>query len=245
MQADEMEKNLKEQFSLLLKLQAVDVKIDELEAARAECPVKIEAAKNEVEQKKQSRTDAKNRLAELQKSRKMMELEMESDNNTMKKNQTQLYELKSNEAYLAMQNEIAGLKEKVGRIEEEIIKNLMDEDVCRQAISESEGSVKQAEENLVRVEKQCADEIKVIEQKIAEEKTRQAEISGGIDEKLVADYKKLRENKGGEVIVRIINDNICSSCNINIRPQLLIEVSKYKKLVCCESCGRVLFKEDL
>ena len=46
-------------------------------------------------------------------------------------------------------------------------------------------------------------------------------------------------NKSGKAVA-FVEKNSCSGCGVNLRPQLIIEIKRGKKIISCENCGRLL-----
>ncbi|MDD5628131.1 MAG: C4-type zinc ribbon domain-containing protein, partial [Elusimicrobia bacterium] len=56
-------------------------------------------------------------------------------------------------------------------------------------------------------------------------------------------YSHARMRGKTDAIVPVDGGN-CSACRINLAPQMIIEVTKAKALVTCESCQRILYKPE-
>ena len=56
-------------------------------------------------------------------------------------------------------------------------------------------------------------------------------------------YLKLLRNGKGVAIARA-EDNICLGCDMNIPPQLSLEIRKGTELVQCPQCYRILYNEE-
>ena len=57
-------------------------------------------------------------------------------------------------------------------------------------------------------------------------------------------YNHIRGRGKSDAVVPIVSGH-CGSCQINLTPGLILEVSKLKTLVTCESCQRILYKPEL
>jgi predicted nucleic acid-binding Zn-ribbon protein len=53
----------------------------------------------------------------------------------------------------------------------------------------------------------------------------------------------LLKNKAGLAVVPVRNE-VCGGCNMNIMPQLFVEIKKNEELHRCPQCGRFLFAEN-
>ena len=76
----------------------------------------------------------------------------------------------------------------------------------------------------------------------AEVRQRQAQ-EKEIPRELLIKYRMLLEKRHGVAVARVIN-GVCQACNMNIRPQLYIELQKQDSLIACPNCNRILFWEN-
>lgn len=63
-----------------------------------------------------------------------------------------------------------------------------------------------------------------------------------VPQNLLAKYEKLREVRGGQVIVPVDGD-VCGGCRAELPPQLIIDLKSTDKLGVCDNCGRFLYAE--
>src|SRR4051812_2668701 len=97
---------LKEQFRKLQVLQAMDRQIQGWDRQRHELAEKTELSKAQVKQSQQSQAELKKAFETQQKSRGLLDLEVKSKQETIKKYNGQLGDLKTNESYATMLSEI-------------------------------------------------------------------------------------------------------------------------------------------
>ena len=97
---------MKEQLDILLSLQELDKAIDELEVKKAEIPVKLGILSVGFKIETGWMAKFKKRAGKFAKEKKFCEIDLESKNTNLKKFQTQLYQVKSNKEYSAIQLEI-------------------------------------------------------------------------------------------------------------------------------------------
>ncbi len=100
---------------------------------------------------------------------------------------------------------------------------------------EKESEIERAE---IEKETRSMDEV------IAKLTTERDNLLSIVSENLRTTYNILREKRGGIAVTNVRN-GVCLGCNMNIPPQLFIEVTKNKQLIQCPSCNRILFfRED-
>jgi uncharacterized protein len=228
------------QIDRLIKLQQVDSVIYQLKAELEQKPVLIETLKQQTEQEKKDFQSKKDSLKHFQVKRKEREVDLESKENEIKKLNIQLYQLKTNKEYEAMQLQINGLKADCSVLEEEIIK-LMDE--IEKQEQDSANEQKQLEQKQKESDlhiKKIEEEIKMIEQNLASEQEKRKAIALEIDKKILHKYEKILEAKDGLAITPVLND-ACGGCYMQLPPQVINEIRLKNDIICCQLCLRILY----
>ncbi len=232
-----------EDLKLLARLQTLDSQIDEREEKKAELPKRLAPFKEEVERINQLLREAKGKLEELEKKRRHEERELAAREVELKKYQSQLYQVKDNRAYAALEEEIARTKEKNEASEEEILKSLEIEEERAEEIKEIEERLKEEEKKLSREEEKAKQETEVLNQEITKISITRQEVAKGVSPGPLSRYEKLRQGKGGLAIVPLEGSS-CGGCHMNLPPQLISEVKRGKKFVTCENCNRILYWKE-
>src|SRR6185369_15628600 len=110
--------SLKEQFQRLLSLQELDRQLTSWEQQRVELADKAEKSRSQVKASQARQADLKKAFETQQKSRGLLELDVKAKQETIKKYNGQLGELKTNEAYTTMVGEIKRAQDEIKAIEE-------------------------------------------------------------------------------------------------------------------------------
>jgi predicted nucleic acid-binding Zn-ribbon protein len=90
----------------LIDLQQADLRLRDLENQIALFPQRRAQAEKELSQARRQVEEARNQHTENLKARKKLELDVQQLEERIDKHRTQIYEVKSNEAYRALQEEI-------------------------------------------------------------------------------------------------------------------------------------------
>jgi uncharacterized protein len=230
----------KDALQALIALQKQDNELDKALAAAEKIPLMVKNLKDAYEAEKQKGAGAKNRVIELEKKKKEKELEMAKHEEDAKKHGAQLNSVKTNEAFKALQTEIGFAKQHVSDIETQILEimELLDaakkEDKAVQA--ELGVELKKFEVEIAGHEKRYA------EQKAAYEaaKAQRDAAAAPLPADVMKIYNHIRTRGKLDAIVPI-DGTICSACRINLAPMIIVEATKLKNIVACESCQRILF----
>ncbi len=226
----------------LLDLQKIDLGLDQLQAEKSAGSASLENAKAFLEAKKQALDQAKKSAEEDRKARLAMELDSKAKLANMSKYKEQVFEVKSNEAYTSLQNEIAKLKEDNSKLEEQILVKMDQDDENRKKLAVLQDEVKTEEQKVKQEEEKFQKDLAVINQKIGESQTKRQEATAKVERGILDRYERIRQSKKSMAIAPVRQGN-CGGCQINIRPQVIIEIQKGKEMIFCESCGRMLYVE--
>jgi predicted nucleic acid-binding Zn-ribbon protein len=231
---------LNEQIKILVELQKIDSEIYALKkelAAYPELQKKLEA---DFEKKKSRLKTSEEQLKSLQLKQKEKEGDLQGKEEKIRKLQAQLYQLKSNKEYAAMELEIKGGKADTSLLEEEIL-GLLD------AVDQARGAVTGEKEALAAEEKKMKGELAALNQKaetfrvsLSVAETKRKAFTPNLEPKLSAQYERVLKTRDGLAIVPVKN-NSCGGCHIGLPPQFVNEVQLQEKLMTCESCARILY----
>ena len=224
---------------LLLALQELDDQIDRLKAEEESIPQKKTDLEEGLETHRVAVEAAKSESVELAKKRKELEIELEEGNTKKDRFKHQLFQVKSNREYEALQHEITALEEKNSGLEDKILE-IMDksEQVSRKIAEEEDGlkaeTSKVAEEQ-AELDKENAD----LTQKIAIKADERKRLVIDMDAALLKRYDRIRESKGG-LAVTTVNTGACGGCFRRIPPHEMQNLKRDDRIITCEGCGRIL-----
>ena len=230
---------MKEQIGKLLRLQSLDLRMVEMEKDRNGFPAEERAAEKQLEEKQRELGVIEEEIAQAMQIRRSNEAELESNGEKIRKFNGQLFEVKTNREYTALQGEIQTLNRADSDLEEKILIS-MDEVEAQEKIRdklrvEADG----LEKNLDQVKKRLEEAEKEIAVLMQEAGSERKEAVEGLDSHLLRKYETINRAKRGSA-VSAIERGACQICNRAIPPQRIIEVKKMQSLILCEGCGRIL-----
>lgn len=230
----------KENLIQLIELQKLDADLDKVKKTLDQIPVMISNLKTELEGRKTGAAAAKAKVMELEKTKKAKELEMAQHEEKAKKHGAELNTVKTNEQFKALQTEIGFAKQAVSEVETQILE-LMD------AIDAAKKDQKTAEAAFAQEAKGFETEIAGHEKRLADQKSKfdaekasRDQSAAPIPPQAMKVYEHIRSRGKLDAIVPI-DATMCSACRISLAPQVLVEATKLKNLVTCESCQRILY----
>jgi predicted nucleic acid-binding Zn-ribbon protein len=234
---------LREKMERLVALQTVDLKIQEMEKVKEEIPQRLALLEEEFKKEEEKLKAERTGLEKLQKERRQKEKDLEEEIDRVKKAEARVFEIKTNKEYQAVLKEIETAKKLNRQREEEILGIL-------ERLEEIQAQLGKHEKTLEARRKEYQREVAELKQKAAsfdaemadEVRQRQAQ-EKEIPRELLTKYRMLLEKRQGVAVARVIN-GVCQACNMNLRPQLYIELQKQDTLIACPNCNRILFWEN-
>ena len=172
--------------------------------------------------------------------RKKLELDVQQFTEKIEKFKSQMSEVKTNEAYRALQHEIAHVEKEKAGAEDRELEAMVGADSFDVQIKEAEAEVKVAERDINADLKRLDGDQKVREDEAAKLNTHREELRSGISEESLDEYERLAGAKDGQALAEA-RDEICQACMTQLRPQIFMEVRNREKLHTCGTCHRILY----
>ncbi len=233
----------KDALKLLVALQEQDKTLDSIQKEIDAVPPRIDAVKADLANEKKAMDAAKAKTIELEKKKKSKELDVAAKEESARKRSGQLNELKSNDAYKAMQAEIAADKAAAADIETEVL-------VIMEEIDKSKAEEKAVAAELKKIEGEASQDLAKLEAVMSEAKGRfdaakakRDEVAGPVPADMMKVYNHIRGRGKPDAVVPMV-DGHCGACQISLAPSMIMEITKVKSLITCESCQRILYKPE-
>jgi predicted nucleic acid-binding Zn-ribbon protein len=237
------EKELREYLERLVALQTIDLKIQEMEREKKQIPQFITSLEEGLKLEEEKFHEERAELERLQKERRQKEKDLEEEVDRVRKAEARIYEIKTNKEYQAVLKEIENAKNLNRRREEEILEILERLEEGQQRITREEKQLEGKRKEFQQAVGGLRQKESSFEGEMADEVRRREERERGIPADLLTKYRMLVEKRHGIAVARVIQ-GVCQACNMNLRPQLYIELQKQDSLILCPNCNRILFWEN-
>ncbi len=235
--------SIADQLKVLIELQKLDGEIYRLRRELGAKPVEAARLKEEHSKLAQGLQAAETRYKSAEVKRNQLETELGLKEQQVKKFQVQMYQVKTNKEYSALQLEIEGLKADKSVLEEEILKLMEEADRVKAQVASERDRLKMEEASLnsrLGLIDQEGQKIKVSIEQLQGART---ELTPQVDSRVLSQYERILERKEGNALVPV-RENSCSGCNMILPPQAINEVMMNTRLIPCESCARILYIES-
>lgn len=234
-----------EKLKWLVRLQKVNSQFDELYELRGDLPLAVDELSDIVEgmKKKQIRLEEEiNGMKEFIAEKKEIIAQSEAN---IKKYEDQRENVKNNREFESINKEIefhtleARLAERrIKNTNDEICEKMVDWEDLNQKIERSDKILEQKRDELSRIVEQTKEREKPIAAAIST-------IESQIDPALLATFRRVRKNFRNGLAVVPITRGACGGCFSVVPAQMRSDIASRKKIIVCESCGRVLVDQPL
>jgi len=232
------------ELETLFEAQKIETMIMEGEQKLLQAPKKLRQMEDQLTEVRDKIEKEKEIVEELEKERRKKEKELEGEKEKIKKLEVKLYDVKTNKEYQALLKEIESAKEANDRTEEDVLVLMDKVEDLKKDYETSQVELKRLEKESEIEKAEIEKETRSMDEVIAKLTTERDNLLSIVSENLRTTYNILREKRGGIAVTNVRN-GVCLGCNMNIPPQLFIEVTKNKQLIQCPSCNRILFfRED-
>lgn len=226
----------------LQELQALDQLIASLQSDLAGLPKRMREADAQLNGARAAVANAKAAQVQAVSERKKFELDVVQWKDRAKKYRDQSASVKTNEAYKALQHEIANAEGEAAQAEDRVLGKMM-------AIEEAEGRTRHFEADLKEAERGIAAEKKLIEVQYGDEKKKleaalanREELARKIPEGLLELYTRIAKRLPGSVMAEV-RDHQCKGCGMRVLPHTiqLLKNDVDEEVFRCETCGRIQY----
>ena len=225
----------------LWELQTVLTALNEREKQMSVKPDSFATVDREYQAANEEVTRLQSQLDTLGKERRRVDGELSDQQETLKKYQGQLMQVKNQQQYAAAWKEIDATRKHVKDLEESVLKNMTEaEGLQSQLDALKDGhSALQGRYDEAHAEWQSSlGDLRADAEKL---RAQAAKIEATIPDRLKNEFQKIYRQRQ-QVAVARVNNETCSSCRTRVRPQVAQQL-KRGELVHCEGCHRILFLE--
>ncbi|MBN2585727.1 MAG: hypothetical protein JXA64_09220 [Candidatus Fermentibacteraceae bacterium] len=233
---------MKEDLRKLLLMQDVDSRIDRAQAEMDEIPRERMIHERELEEQKRQFEREKNKLDEIREESRKTEGIKKTTEERLAEFKNRLLEMKTNDAYRAMLEQIRFAEKKMSDLDSRMIEIMYEEE---DAEADLEDARKVWERNMKRFQKRqeiLEGQLEVLSENMEGLQEERREIAAGMEKRLLGKYEQLRSTGRGLVVVGLINGN-CGGCLTGIPPQTAVEINQGVSFV-CPNCGRFVVWTD-
>jgi uncharacterized protein len=225
----------------LLELDQLNQRIAALNAEILALPQRVAAIEKKLAGTQAQVDAAKAALKQVETNKRKFEGDIQALQQKISKYRDQSLNVKTNQEYRAINDEIAFAEAEIRKLEDKILDGMVETET-------RDKDLKRAEAELVSEKKEIEKEQADARQRTAEDQKQLAELTPKrdalretIDETRVRHYDRVLRQRG--TAVAAVRDGKCMACFVMLRPQVFNDVRGDEQVVVCDSCGRFLYYE--
>jgi len=227
----------------LIQLQQIDLKILAIRRMIEDFPQKIKEAESPLHGSQNILSKIKQQSDALEKNRREKDRSLEDINEKINKLKARTGEIKTNKEYQALLKEIESVEHERSSIEDDILAIMEETDAIGRRVKTEEHNFTMHKEKVEALKKTIEHEREILEKELITVQDTRANIIETVDNEVYDQYIMLIEIYRGHA-VNEVKEEICQGCNMNIPPQLFVEIKKNEEIYHCPHCRRILYYKE-
>lgn len=226
----------------LLDLQNVDANLREVRELLAALPKKLAEVEARIAGAKSELENSKAAQLGTIRDRKKYELDVEQWKERVRKYKDQTAQVKSNEAYKALQHEVQMAEAEIAKAEDRLLEQMVAAEEYDRRVKAAEKLLKEVEEVARGARAKIESDRAATEKELAELTAERSRVVADIPENLLDHYERIAKKHNG-VSLAEVRDEKCSACGMRVRPHVFQEMRRRgtDEMFHCETCTRILY----
>jgi len=229
-----------EQLKLLVKLQNIDWRINEIAREKEKMPLKFEELHRSLETLEEDFKKVMENERHLQKKKRQIEMDLDEMSEQIKKSKSRLLEVKTNKEYRAMLKEIEEKERLTSDKEDEALDILEEIEKLSSEIHKKRHAMEAIKKRHEKEKTKLEGKMVGLEKELAGLSIDRDSLVKHIDPKLVNRYNFIKQRRNGTAVVAV-KDAICQACHMNIPPQVYNELQRGDQIMTCPNCQRIIY----
>lgn len=225
----------------LLILQDRDVRRVRLENELKRIPLERKAVENGLAQQTAAFEEHQLQARQIESSRKTIELQVASMNESIAKYRNQQMATRKNDEYQALGHEIERFKREVRALEDQELVLMERYEEALKGVEQERAVVAEAKATAKIQLEQLEAKQRALMQQLEEVQASQAEWEQKVEPRYLKQYRRILASKGDVAIVPIEGDDSCGGCHMKLIRATVIDAKKGQEIVTCPNCGRIVF----
>ena len=226
----------------LIELQRVDHQIALFRSELESFPKRLREADAKLTGARAEVATAKDALTKINSERKKFEFEGQEWKDRARKYRDQSGAVKTNEAYRALQHEIANAEAQVAKAEDRQLEVMMKAEEAERRVKLTESRLREAEQDLAAEKKAIEAQAGEIKKKLDAATAEREKVIAPVPEDLRDLYARVAKRHAGTAMA-LVRDDQCRGCGLRVLPHIVQELNSEtsEEVYRCESCGLILY----
>ena len=236
-----MDKVDKDQIDILVRIQTIEIESRRIEAQIGAVSQRYEHLDRSLSTFETAITEEEERIEALQKKYRSDDAELQTSLSLISKGKENSRAVKTNKEYQSFLKEIEDLQAKISQTEDQMLEYLEQIEGGEALVISKKEEYGRLLDEVGREKKKISAEADEWEQKLVQLESDRIEVSAKANPKILNQFHKAKKSLGGGVTIVPVNNAVCQGCNVNIPPQMYIELQRFDRLRFCPKCQRIIY----
>ncbi|MGA9564088.1 MAG: C4-type zinc ribbon domain-containing protein [Candidatus Korobacteraceae bacterium] len=224
----------------LIELQQIDSQIAALRAEVAALPKHVAEIETKLAGSKSKVETAIAAGKADETARRKHESDIQDQQQKISKYRDQSLNVKTNQEYKALMEEIKFAEQKITASEDKILEIMVAADSRKEALKKAEAQLKADTGENDREKEEARQRTAIDEAALAELATRRNALRTGVSEEVLRHYDHVLKVRG-TALAAVSDNEQCGACSVMLRPQVFQEVMTNEQFMTCDYCRRILY----
>ncbi len=239
-----MPKITEEQIVTLVKLQKIDIEAQKLDSFLKGIPDRIGILDERLDKFVHGVEEDENVISELNKKYRTYESDVQMNLGKIQKSNEKLRSVKTNKEYQSSLKEIEDIKLKNSKIEDEMLEYLEQIEIAEKDLNKRKQNHSKIVDDTTLEKDSIKQETEQCKQKLAQLESDRNAVTDTLDSQILDIFYRVKAKQPDAVAIAEVKNSVCQGCNLNIPPQMFIELQHRNSLKNCPSCERIIYWED-
>lgn len=229
-----------EPLKSLLLVQDRDIRTLRLQRLKTEIPDRIQEIDREVKDSIAALEASKSSFRKLEAESHKLELDVQSQEEKIKRWMTQRAQIQTNKEYQALTHEIEQAQAIIEEIEDKILEKMEVLEDLRSGVARTDDQIAECKNDGERRKKELADQLAHIDEELANVRKEREEYAREVPPDWLSLYVRIFRSKRDIALVGLEN-GICQGCHLRVTPQVAVDAQTPDRVARCENCGRIVY----
>jgi predicted nucleic acid-binding Zn-ribbon protein len=230
-------------LQILAALTRIDIELADIQEELGDLPLEVKHLERDVRNQQQSVDATREQLQDVHRFRSDLRIRIQEIHDKEKRLGEQQFQVRNNREFDAITHEVEAIKNELREIERELTTSALTEENLSRILAGQEEELSAAKERLSEKEQELVKLSGDHDEEMTSLLNKRTDLMSQLPQSLIVQYERIRELHINAAVV--VRRGSCSGCFNAIPPQKLVEIRAYKQIFTCESCGRMLFPEDM
>src|SRR5271157_6577499 len=224
----------------LIALQQIDSHIAALRAEIAALPAEVRQIEAKLASSKARVETIQSLMKADESARRKYESEIQDQQQKISKYRDQSLNVKTNQEYKALMEEIKFAEQKIAASEDKILEIMVAADVRRETLKKAEAELKAGTAENDREKEDARQRTAADEKELAELTAKRNELRAAVSEDALRHYDRVLQLRK-TALAAVYENQMCSGCSVLLRPQVFQEAMTNQQFLTCDTCKRILY----